>query len=85
MPRCAEGSEDLPTWTLQGVPYGWERVPLSKPLGFKHHPLEGAATFGSNLWYQCRCKYSIHSAHIWGWASIKIVQMGGQNQPDMII
>ena len=30
------------TWTLQGVPNGWERVPLSNPLGFKHHPLEGA-------------------------------------------
>ena len=28
-------------WTLQGVPNGWERVPLSNPLGFKHHPLEG--------------------------------------------
>ena len=27
--------------TLQGVPNGWERVPLSNPLGFKHHPLEG--------------------------------------------
>ena len=25
-----------------GVPNGWERVPLSNPLGFKHHPLEGA-------------------------------------------
>ena len=30
------------TWTIQGVPNGWERVPLSNPLGFKHHPLEGA-------------------------------------------
>ena len=24
------------------MPNGWERVPLSNPLGFKHHPLEGA-------------------------------------------
>ena len=30
------------TWTLQGVPNAWERVPLSNPLGFKHYPLEGA-------------------------------------------
>ena len=30
------------TWTLEGVPNGWERVPLSNPLGFKHHPLKGA-------------------------------------------
>ena len=32
-------------WTLQGVPNGWERVPLSNPLGFKHHPLEGAGVY----------------------------------------
>ena len=24
---------------------GWERVPLSNPLGFKHHPLEGAGIY----------------------------------------
>ena len=29
-------------WTLQGVPSGWERMPLSNPLGFKHHPLQDA-------------------------------------------
>ena len=33
------------TSTLQGVPNGWERVPLSNLLGFKHHPLEGAGRF----------------------------------------
>ena len=33
---------------LQGVPNGWERVPLSNPLGFKHHPLEGAGRW----WFQ---------------------------------
>ncbi len=27
------------------VPNGWERVPLSNPLGFKHHPLEGAGIY----------------------------------------
>ena len=27
---------------LEGVPNGWERVPWSNPLGFKHHLLEGA-------------------------------------------
>ena len=25
-----------------GVPNGWERVPLSNPVGFQHHPWEGA-------------------------------------------
>ena len=29
------------TWTLQGVPNVWEKMPLSNPLGFKHNPLEG--------------------------------------------
>ena len=33
------------TSTLQGVPNGRERVPLSNPLGFKHHPLEGPGIF----------------------------------------
>ena len=32
------------TWTLQGVPNGWDRVPLSHPLRFKHHPWEGAGS-----------------------------------------
>ena len=27
-------------WTLQGVPNGWQGVPLSNPLGFKHRLLE---------------------------------------------
>ena len=40
------------TCTLQGVPNGWERVPLSNPLGFKHHQLEGAGI--SNIYtYIC--------------------------------
>ena len=26
-------------------PNGWERVPLSNPLGFKHYPLEGAGVY----------------------------------------
>ena len=30
------------SWTFQGVPNGWERVPLSNPVEFQHHPLEGA-------------------------------------------
>ena len=32
-------------WTVEGVSNGWERVPLSNPLGFQHHPLEGAVFF----------------------------------------
>ena len=33
------------TWTLQGVPNRWQRVPLNNPLGFKHNPLEGAGIY----------------------------------------
>ena len=28
------------TWTTQGVPNGWERVPLSNPSGLQNHPLD---------------------------------------------
>ncbi len=48
-----------PTWTLQGVPNGWERVPLSNPLRFKHHPLEGANDYNDDyhddVWYSSHC------------------------------
>ena len=38
-------------WSLQGIPNGWERVPLSNPLGFKHHPLEGAGAQVVSNWF----------------------------------
>ena len=37
------------TSTLQGVPNGWERVPLSNPLGFKYHPLEGPGRYVTHI------------------------------------
>ena len=47
-------------WTLQGVPNGWKSVPLRNPLGFKHHPLEGAGIYIYNLYiyntyFSCSC------------------------------
>ena len=33
-------------WTVEGVSLkGWERVPLSNPLGFQQHPLKDAFFF----------------------------------------
>ena len=29
---------------LGGVPNGWQKVPWSNPLRFKHHPMEGAGS-----------------------------------------
>ena len=46
------------TWTLQGVPNGWERVPLSNPLGFKCDPLEVAGMCISI--YICRYRDYLH-------------------------
>jgi len=43
---------DFDTCTFQGVPNGWERVPLSNPLGFKHHPLEGAGSLSKEIPWQ---------------------------------
>ena len=34
---------------------GWSRVPLSKSLGFKHHPLEGAGIWALVNWTAWNC------------------------------